>query len=81
MRSWKWLPAMLFVNACSAASPDTQEKEAHVRAEARARAPRPVRISDAEAEKKLSGIKLAEPRLCDDSRWIGIPRCSRISTP
>lgn len=68
MKSWKSLLALLFVSACTMESSGTQ-KEAQVRAQAQALAPKPIRISDAEAEKKLAGVKLAEPRLCDESCW------------
>lgn len=68
MTSWKPLLALLCVSACAGENSDAQ-KEAHVRAQAQALAPKPVRITDAEAEKKLAGVKLAEPRLCDESCW------------
>jgi len=68
MTSWKSLLALLFVNTCAVENPDPQ-KEAQVRTQASALAPKPVRISDAEAEKKLAGVKLSEPRLCDESCW------------
>jgi hypothetical protein len=57
MTTWKPLPALLLVGACAAEHPDAQT----------AQAPTPVRISDAEAEKALVGVKLSEPRLCDES--------------
>ena len=68
MTSWRLLLALLFVSACAGENSDAH-KEAQVRAQAPARAPKPMRITDAEAEKKLAGVKLAEPRLCDESCW------------
>jgi hypothetical protein len=69
MRSWKSLVlASVFVSACAGENSDGQ-KEARVRMQARTLAPRPVRVADSEAEKKLAGVKLGEPRLCDESCW------------
>lgn len=68
MTSWNSLLALLLVSACGAENSDAQ-KEAQVRAQAPMLAPKPVRITDAEAEKKLKGVKLAEPRLCEESCW------------
>lgn len=59
MTTWKSLLAVLLVGACSAEDPDAQT--------AQAQAPTPVRISDAEAEKALVGVKVSEPSLCDES--------------
>lgn len=61
MTSWKVPLALLLVSACAVAHPDAQKGQAQ--------APKPVRISNTEAEKKLAGVKLAEPRLCDESCW------------
>ncbi len=61
MTSWKSLLALLLVSACAVEHPDAQK--------AQAQAPQPVRITDAEAEKALVGVRLSEPRLCDDSCW------------
>lgn len=57
----KSLLALLPVIACAVERPDAQP--------ALAQAPTPVRITDAEAEKALIGVKLSEPRLCDDGCW------------
>ena|SRR6478735_2160797 len=58
MTTWKSLLALLLlVGACASEHPDAQT----------AQAPAPVRVSDAEAEKALAGVKLSEPRLCDES--------------
>jgi hypothetical protein len=54
------------VSACALETPGAL-KEAQVRAQALA--PTPVRITHAEAEKKLAGVTLSEPRLCNDSCW------------
>jgi hypothetical protein len=59
MTTWKPLLALLLMGACAAEHPDAQM--------AQAQAPTPVRVSDAEAEKALVGVKLSEPRLCDES--------------
>ncbi len=67
MTSWKSFIALLLVNTC-ALNPNP-EKEAQVRAQAETLAPKPVKITHAEAQKKVAGVKLAEPRLCDDNCW------------
>jgi hypothetical protein len=59
MTSSKSPLALLLMGACAWEHPEAQKKQA--------RAPTPVRISDAEAEKALVGVKLSEPRLCDES--------------
>jgi hypothetical protein len=69
MIRWKWLLSLLSVSSCALETPSPQQKEAEVRAQARSLAPTPVRMSDAEAEKKLAGVKVGEPSLCDDSCW------------
>jgi|SRR6478609_1178410 len=59
MTTWKSLLALLLIAACAVEHPDAETVQAQ--------APTPVRISDAEAEKALVGVKVSEPRLCDES--------------
>lgn len=68
MTRLKPLLALLFVSACAGENSEPH-KEAQVRARAQSLAPKPVRVTDTEAAKKLAGVKLAEPRLCDESCW------------
>ena len=57
MRSSNPLLALLLVTACAVERPEPQKPGQE----------RPVKVSDAEAEKALGGAKLAKPRLHDES--------------
>lgn len=61
MTSLKPILALLLVTACAVEHPDAQPPPAQ--------APKPIRITDAQAEKALVGVELSAPRLCDQSCW------------